>query len=46
MIHFGIDPDKVNTWLLNIVLACFALVEIALVAYIVSLTAYEFGLAR
>jgi hypothetical protein len=41
MIHLNIDPDKVNAWLLNLVLSGFFLFEISVVGYIVYLIVHR-----
>lgn len=37
MIHLSVEPDQVNTWLMNLVLAGYFVLEMAAVAYIVYL---------
>lgn len=41
VIQFGLDPEKVNHGLLNLVLLGFFAVELALASYIITLTLYE-----
>ena len=46
MIHLDISNERVNGWLLNLVLFAFFLVEMALVYYMVTLAVYEENMIR
>lgn len=46
VIHLDISNERINGWLLNLVLFAFFLVELALVYYIVTLAVYEESIIR
>lgn len=37
MIHLSVEPERVNTWLINLTLAGYFAVEMAVIAYIIYL---------
>jgi hypothetical protein len=41
MIHFNLDPEAVNKWLLNFVLVAFFLLELTLIGYILYLIVHR-----